>query len=185
MSYKYVLPIGTSAVVISDHAAETIKSFRQLEPQDKEAGGQLFARFNEKDTIIVEATKPKLLDRRSRSGFRPNRWLQRREIRERHKRGLHFVGDWHTHPEPVPVASAIDLSNTKDCFNRSQHELKAFVMIIAGTKDFPEGLYVALVEQNSLRPMAYEKSLQSYLVGFPKAHLQKGAIQDATMLNQE
>jgi len=119
--------------------------FQQLHLRDKEAGGQLFARFEGSETIIVEATDPKTLDYRARHSFRPNRWLQRREIKNRYFRGSHFVGDWHTHPESLPLPSSEDIAGMIDCFHRSTHELNAFVLLILGTNPLPQGLYVGLV----------------------------------------
>ena len=81
-----------SSVLITEAAVATMLSFRQMKARDKEAGGQLFAHFDVDDVVIVEATTTTLLDRRSRYNFKPNRLLQRREIRKKHAAGLHFVG---------------------------------------------------------------------------------------------
>ena len=145
MSLRYVTVNGGPALVLADPALASMQWFRQTGKRSREAGGQLFANFEGSDTLIVEATPPKLFDRRTRHGFRPNRTLQRREIRHRYKRGFHFVGDWHTHPEPIPQPSADDLKNMQDCFSKSVHALRAFVMIILGTNPWPTGIVVALV----------------------------------------
>lgn len=55
-------------------------------------------------------------------------------------RGLHFIGDWHTHPEEVPRPSLQDIKTTADCYKQSEHQLLGFLMVIVGTKEFPEGL---------------------------------------------
>lgn len=145
MRLQYGLTSDGPLLVVSHEAAELMTRFRQLRPKDKEAGGQLFARFEGSDVIIVEATPPTLLDRRSRCAFRPNRMLQQRQITQRYGTGLHFVGDWHTHPQPRAASSSDDVSGMIECFQRSMHDLNAFVMIIVGTEAPPEGWYVALV----------------------------------------
>jgi len=109
VSLRYVLTLGETSVIISDEAIATMIRFRQLGSPQKEAGGQLFGRFDGSRTIIVEATSPKWLDRRGRAILHPNRWLQQREMRARYARGLHFIGDWHTHPEKNPQPSKEDL----------------------------------------------------------------------------
>lgn len=144
---------NSSSVVITDTALDTMNRFRQLSSHAKEAGGQLFAKFHGADTIISEATLPKWLDRRSRSGFYPNRWLQQCEIHKRHALGLHFVGDWHTHPEPIPYPSHNDIHSMIECFRQSSHELRAFILIVVGTEPPPNGLYVALVDKRSTKAM--------------------------------
>lgn len=160
MTFRYTLPQEGPALILSDPVLATFDRYRQLSPRANEAGGQLFAQFNGADTLVLEATPPKWLDRRSRSGFVPNRWIQQREIRERYAHGLHFVGDWHTHPEPVPRPSHDDIYSMIDCFGCSLHELRAFVLVIAGTRPAPEGLYVAIVDRSSTKQLKLDKTNQ-------------------------
>lgn len=156
VSLRYVLALGGAAVLLNDQAVATMTRFRQTYPRQKEVGGQLFGQFDGSNTIIVEATPPNWLDHRRRATFRPNRWLQQREIRNRHSRGFHFIGDWHTHPELVPRPSHEDLQNMKDCFDRSLHDLHAFVMIIIGTALPPDGLHVSLIQKDTMQTMVPE-----------------------------
>jgi integrative and conjugative element protein (TIGR02256 family) len=74
----------------------------------------------------------------------PDRWAEQREIDERFSKGLHFIGDWHTHPEDRPQPSPIDINSTGDGVRRSRHSLRGFVMVIVGRIDFPDGLHVAI-----------------------------------------
>lgn len=158
MTLRYTLSPGGPAITLFEPILATFDRFRQLSPRAKEAGGQLFARFEGADTILLEATPPNWLDRRSRNGFSPNRWMQQREIRNRHARGLHFVGDWHTHPEPIPHPSHDDIYSMIDCFGHSLHDLRAFVLVIVGTEPAPEGLYVALLNGNAVKKMVSARS---------------------------
>jgi len=154
VSLVYGIESGGPSVILTDDAIASMAHHRQMTAKDREAGGQLFARFEGTSTIIVEATEPKPLDKRSRYGFSPNQWLQRLEIKFLHKRGKHFVGDWHTHPQPVPSPSNEDINNMVDCFRKSRHELRAFLMVIVGTAEPPEGLYVCLVDGNGVSRLA-------------------------------
>ena len=88
VSLRYVAANGEPAVVLTDPALASMTRFQQTGELDREAGGQLFAIFEGSDTLIVEASPPKLFDRRTRHRFRPIRILQRREIRDRHKTRL-------------------------------------------------------------------------------------------------
>lgn len=141
-----VYPIGDSgqALVLSDIVLEHLQSQRQIEPRSPEAGGQLFARFVAREIRIEEATGPHHTDKRGRTFYRPDRRAERKEIQDRYKSGLHYVGDWHTHPSTRPVPSSTDLRNIKECFLRSRHELNGFVLIIVGTAPAPEGLRVSV-----------------------------------------
>lgn len=113
-----------------------------------EAGGQLFARINGDEWLIEEATGPRRGDVRSRFGFRPNRRAEQREIDERFASGLHYVGDWHTHPEAVPKPSPTDLSSMQAMVSTSNHELTGFLMLIFGTAMEANGLWASIHHAN-------------------------------------
>ena len=118
---------------------------RQLTHRSKEAGGQLFATFDHNRIQIERATGPRPADRRSLGTFIPNRIAERREIKRLFKKGLHYVGDWHTHPQPRPSPSSTDIDSFQDMFRKSRHRLASFVMVIVGTVEPPEDMFVALI----------------------------------------
>lgn len=159
MTLRFFVESSGMSILVTDDVLLTFAEFRQVGPKDKEAGGQLFARFQEREAIVVEATPPSRLDKRSRFGFEPNRWLQRCEINDRYEKGLHYIGDWHTHPEPIPAPSSDDEANTIECFLKSKHALKAFVMVIIGTDPIPRGLYVGLVSDGQVIPLSNQPGI--------------------------
>jgi len=99
--------------------------------------------------VIEEATGPRLTDRRSRNSYQPDTRSEQREIVDRHRKGLHFVGDWHTHPVPRPSPSDMDLASIADCVKRSTHDLGGFILLIIGTASFPEGLNCSVHDGSS------------------------------------
>jgi integrative and conjugative element protein (TIGR02256 family) len=88
--------------------------------------------------------RPRPADRRSRFYFAPSRIHERREIRELHRRGLHYVGDWHTHPEPVPSPSSLDLRNIREIFTQSRHAYAGILIVIVGQLEPPTGIFVGI-----------------------------------------
>jgi len=137
-------------VVFRDEVLDVFARHRQVAAQD-EAGGQLFAAFN-RDTISVEsATEPSRWDHRGRCFFIPNRIRERFDIRRMYKRNLHYIGDWHTHAEAVPIPSSKDQQSIAECFERSEKEVGSFLLVIVGTDPFPGGLYVGLHDGTNLR----------------------------------
>jgi len=127
---------------------------RQRRLTGREAGGQLFARFTQ-DAIVVEvATGPYRTDKRSRFFFTPDRRREQRDIDIHFKERLHFVGNWHTHPEKIPAPSGLDLKNTRQRYVESEHTLKAFLMVIVGLAILPSGIYVALVDNAALNALS-------------------------------
>lgn len=143
-----VFPIAASGqrLVLTSAVLEHFEKFQQLRWWQSEAGGQLFARLSLPDIIIEEASGPRPSDCRSRCSYRPNREAEQREITSKHARGLHFVGDWHTHPMIAPCPSIRDIESMRELVRRSQHSLNGFALIIVGTNQFPEGLSVTLHE---------------------------------------
>lgn len=124
--------------------------YQQLHKGQTEAGGQLFGTITERTILIVEATGPRKLDRRSRYSYIPNRRAEQLEIDERFAAGLHFLGDWHTHPEPTPTPSGVDLRNMQECVRRSRRALSGFLLLIVGTAALPRGLHASLHDGNDV-----------------------------------
>jgi integrative and conjugative element protein (TIGR02256 family) len=156
-----IFPIGASGqtIVLTDEVLAHFRSHRQDRWWGSEAGGQLFARFEEGRILVVEATGPRPSDRRGRTSYHPDKRAERREIVERHSAGLHFVGDWHTHPEAQPTPSVADLQSIADCVRRSSHHLAGFILMVVGTDDPPAGLYLSVHDGHAevrLKPVVEE-----------------------------
>lgn len=131
-------------ITFEKEVLELFEQHKQLSEKCLEAGGQLFARFNEKEVVISKATGLRNGDKRGRFLFWPNRKKEQNEIKELFGEGYHYVGDWHTHPELIPTPSNIDLVNILECYNQSRHDLKYFIMVIIGTDAFPNGIHVSI-----------------------------------------
>ncbi|WP_426434063.1 Mov34/MPN/PAD-1 family protein [Bradyrhizobium genosp. P] len=141
-----VYPIGRSgqALIFTNPVVETFSKHRQLRFWQREAGGQLFGRFHASRIEVVEATGPRRTDRRTRTSYVPDRRAEQREIDDRFGLGLHFLGDWHTHPERIPLPSNPDVTSLDDTVRRSAHAMLAFVLVVVGQLPAPEGLHVSL-----------------------------------------
>jgi integrative and conjugative element protein (TIGR02256 family) len=133
-----------ASLVLSDAVVEHFALHQQVRQDLAEAGGQLFARITRYEVFVEEATGPRPSDRRGRAHYTPDRQAERKEIRERFALGLHYVGDWHTHPEGVPTPSPIDRFTISDCSRRSTHKLAGFLLVVVGNGSFPECLHISL-----------------------------------------
>ncbi len=140
------IPLGDSGelVILTNAVLEHFRRHQQQRKRDTEAGGQLFGRIQEKIIIIEEATGPRRSDIRSRYSYIPDRKAEQREINDRFPSGLHFIGDWHTHPEPIPYPSETDLDNMRECVKKSRRAVSGFLLIIVGTAPPPSGLHASL-----------------------------------------
>lgn len=132
-----------SSLEMTDTVLDHLSRHRQTTCWKREAGGQLFASFDGERWIVEKVTGPRRSDLRSRFGFRPDRRAEQHEIDQALARGFHFIGDWHTHPEPVPRPSIDDLESVAEMVSLSSHELPGFVMVIVGQQAPPTGLWVS------------------------------------------
>jgi integrative and conjugative element protein (TIGR02256 family) len=139
-------PIGVSGqvLVFTGEVVGHFRRHRQLRWKQAEVGGQLFARFEGSRILVVEATGPRDGDRGTRASYVPDRRAEQAEIAARHSLGLHYVGDWHTHPEAVPTPSRLDAASISECFAKSTHDLNGFVFVSVGKAKSIEGLHVSI-----------------------------------------
>ena len=151
---SYSIGHSSQFVILTVPVLACFDRHRQLDVHSREAGGQLFARFDGDAIRVERATGPRSSDRRSRTSFIPNRTAERREIGWSFKDGFHYVGDWHTHPEPDPSPSQTDIRSFQDMYRKSRHELASFLMVIVGTVSGENGLYVALCNDHGLRRLS-------------------------------
>jgi integrative and conjugative element protein (TIGR02256 family) len=141
---EYSVADSGQTIVFSDGVLDHVLANRQTKPWEREAGGQLFAHVSRYEIYIKEATGPRRSDKRSRVSYRPDRKLEQAEICDRQRKGLVFVGDWHTHPELLPGPSPRDLASISECFRRSSHDLNAFLLLVVGTSASPKDIHVSL-----------------------------------------
>lgn len=124
---------------IGPAALETMLRYVQGEPTTPEAGGVMLGRhlIDTNDVVVDQVTAPQPGDRRGRFRFF--------RARRRHQ-GLidaawqesdgtrTYLGEWHTHPEPVPRPSVVDHLNwqRKLLFD---HFSEPLFFLIVGTMD--------------------------------------------------
>lgn len=139
----YLVKGTEQRVILTKSVLCHVNKFRQTDSHLSEAGGQLFARINKEEIRVVLATGPYKEDRKSRFRLTMDSFRQKNDIKKQFDKGLHFVGEWHTHPEPHPIPSSIDLENIRDCFIKSKHQLRSFIMFIVGTDDTEKGYWLS------------------------------------------
>lgn len=142
---KYLLPSGDEHVVLCEQVLRHMNGHRQTRIWHREAGGQLFGRFAPGAMLIERITGPRRSDRRSRASYHPDRMAEQREIHDLHTLGFHYVGDWHTHPEPFPTPSTVDRSAMVDMFANSSTQAEGFLLVVVGTAPFPRGLHASWI----------------------------------------
>lgn len=143
---------------IPEPVALFLSQHSQLAWHAKESVGQLYSRDLTTDTIVIDQAtllKP-AWSRRARVQFVPS--AATAERKKMFSKGLHCIGIWHSHPEPVPSPSHEDLELAADYAIAAKKQLRGIVFAILGTAPFPPGLAIwmhdgtSLHEANLLKP---------------------------------
>ena len=142
LSLCYQLPGARHTLMFTEEVSKHFRRHCQRWSWCTEAGGQLFAKLAPSQIEVCKATGPYKNDRRGRYFFRPDRKKESGDIEECFRQSLHYVGDWHTHPQKHPAPSAEDLASIAESFKKSTHELVGFLLVIVGTSRSPCGLWV-------------------------------------------
>lgn len=152
MSYSsifYKLP-NKDVIEFTPEALEYLESHKQKGWFSKEAGGQLFSEILGTNFKIVDVTGPRSTDKRSKYCYIPDREAERIEIKEQYAKGFHYIGDWHTHFQKVPIPSDRDEQSMKEMVAASNYDLDGFLMVIVGQEMFPSGLHVSFYSKSSI-----------------------------------
>ena len=130
---------GEQRVVIRGAVVERLVKYRQQGRFQSEAGGILLGRIllDSRDYVIDEISTPKRTDKRRRHYFyrsnahhkiAVNRWKQS------DGRCL-YLGLWHSHPEPVPSPSTVDIEDWKRALVNGKYEGNSLLFLILGTSE--------------------------------------------------
>ena len=132
------------SVVLTTSAQKILSSYKQRHGK-YEAGGMLFGSFDGGMVTVEGVSIPGRRDKRSPTAFAWHKDTANRLIKRFHKQGLHYLGDWHTHPCSKPSPSQEDRDSIRSTFNESSHQLNFFILFILGNSDIKNS-YVALTD---------------------------------------
>lgn len=132
-------------------ALRTLRAHVQRNPGSRESVGQLYSRDLTPDCIVVEEATvlTPTWAAWARVQFDP-----RRAAAERAKKfvnGLHCVGLWHSHPEPLPSPSDEDKALAREHALAASGQLVGLIFAIVGTRPMPDSLRVWIDDGEVLR----------------------------------
>ena len=121
-------------VHVSDEVACVWCTYRQTEPDAAESFGVLMGTTSvDRREIWIEAvTTPMPHDRRSRLSFALRDLGHQRAVSRKFASSdgsAIYLGTWHTHPEPVPTPSRIDLNDWVTCLRVNRGRPLAFALV--------------------------------------------------------
>jgi integrative and conjugative element protein (TIGR02256 family) len=117
----------------------TMRGYLQNSPRKTEAGGVLLGRHiaDSLDIVVDDVTVPMRGDRRKRFLFLRAQASHQRVIDRvwRESGGTSaYLGEWHTHPEPVPTPSTVDRNNWRRKLKQDRFDGFVFFVIL-GTRE--------------------------------------------------
>lgn len=132
----YSLSDGRS-LYIRPEAQEKMFKYKQMRRTDKEAGGILIGRILKENNhfIIDDVTEPMPRDKRTRTRFSRNPEGHQEymdEVFRRENGHCFYLGEWHTHPQKVPIPSSTDLKDWLRLL-RIGYESDCLFFVILGT----------------------------------------------------
>ena len=116
-----------------------------------ESGGVLLGTVHERGMLVTVATTPTRLDRQLRYFFERLPFGHRAVAKRlwRHSAGTtRYIGEWHTHPQDIPVPSGIDLDEWRK-LAKKRADKRPVLAVIVGRR----GLHVALAHGNGHREL--------------------------------
>lgn len=141
MSKGMLFQKGDGCLFKLDQAVVTVmQRYMQRAADDLEAGGVLMGRRlrGQPHLIVDELTTPMLGDRRRRTRFSRGYETHQRILDEKWQQSggtCGYLGEWHTHPEPVPAPSATDLRNWRRHLLDDVFDGDYLYFIIIGTEE--------------------------------------------------
>lgn len=147
----YQLPGARWRLQFGENVLRTLRSHIQRTPSSRESVGQLYSCDLTSDCIVVEQATvlTPTWAAWARVQFDPKRAATERE--EKFKNGLHCLGLWHTHPEPLPNPSSEDKALAREHALSAKGQLTGLVFAIVGTRSMPAGLRVWIDDGEVLR----------------------------------
>jgi integrative and conjugative element protein (TIGR02256 family) len=125
-------------IYFTEPVVRCMHAHRQFSSTSREAGGVLLGRhlLDCQDAIVDEVTEPARTDRRSWAGFFRSLAHHAIAVKRWHASGgtCAYLGSWHTHPEPDPHPSSVDLADWRHALARDHYDGAALFFVIVGTQ---------------------------------------------------
>ena len=141
-SLVFRVPTAAWSIAFAGTALMELAKHVQRGSWSKESVGQLYSRDLTTDVIDVEFVTKLPARWATFSGVRFDPAKAAAERKRMFADGLHFVGFWHSHPEPVPQPSAEDHHMAADHEDAAKPVLSGLIFVVLDTEPPPAGLGV-------------------------------------------
>ena len=117
--WEQPFPHSHQCLRIEPSVLRHIRRHRQVQRTSPEAGGQLFGRVSDDLVTVTHVAGPRAADERNRFTFRSDPVRAQADIERFARRGLLYLGEWHTHAEAIPHPSGSDEHAMQQIYARS------------------------------------------------------------------
>ena len=143
MNRLFFWPDRRRYVLVTQPALAAMYPHAQRKFWQKEAGGEWFSPDPDTHGIIITAAKgPVPADQRARTSFQQDVDQAYQARLDQFALSRHAVGLWHTHPDPVPFPSALDLRTTRAYLETFGADRNVYLLAILGNRSHPPFLKV-------------------------------------------
>ncbi|MDO5636496.1 MAG: Mov34/MPN/PAD-1 family protein [Myroides sp.] len=132
------------SISLSNKVVSVFKKYIQNDVKKPEAGGIITGKVYEKLVEVLNCSEPTILDQRSRYNFsRSYKSAQKyiNKIFNESKGEEIYLGEWHTHPEDIPIPSNTDIKSFNKTLNKNILNSNIHFMIIVGRTAIYLGIY--------------------------------------------
>jgi integrative and conjugative element protein (TIGR02256 family) len=122
---------------------------KQRNLNDHEKGGIILGKIINQSIHLCKLSVPTELDKSSRYNFERNRISAQIIINYEHFNShgqMTYLGEWHTHPEDLPVPSDTDVKMIKEQFSKNKINTDFLILAIQGRKK----LYIGVLDGTGL-----------------------------------
>jgi integrative and conjugative element protein (TIGR02256 family) len=153
--WEQQFPHSDQCLRIEPSVLRYIRRHRQAQQPSREAGGQLFGRVTGDLVTVTHAAGPRSADERRCFTFRSDPVSAQADIERFARRGLLYLGEWHTHAEAIPRPSGSDECAMQQIHARSHLNTTALLLVILGFGEPDEDLGVWYIDDGGvLRAMS-------------------------------
>ena len=127
---------------IKQEVVEELKGYTQREGNEL-CGVLMGTQFGE-NSYRISRISPPCIKRHSRCGCELDATLANHFIEEDYEKSGHtrfYIGEWHTHPENIPIPSSIDYNSIEDNYQTASLVVPFLLMIIVGMESFYVSVY--------------------------------------------
>lgn len=130
------------------HVYEEVLSILDKYKQSKnqnESGGIILGYVCENNNIYIsKISQPNAFDKSTRYSFERNKNIAQKIVNSEFYESdgkVIYLGEWHTHPEPNPSPSFVDIKMIKKQYNNNIINEDFLILLIQGTESLYLGIY--------------------------------------------